>query len=98
MAQHQPSQSPQPGTPGPGSTYKWPATTAQGRTWQPAGLGANPAYKHAHGSQPHHTRKAHEACLGGTLTEGSVFLGPTGCHLHKITSPRSGNVTNLPNT
>ena len=57
----------------------------------------------------HHNKRGHTAHTGGTPKggtpraysseqEGSELLGPTGCQLHKATSPRSRNLTNLPDT
>ena len=55
---------------------------------------------------PHHNRRAHIAHIGGTPEvyrsdeQGGVcpWLNPKGHVLHKATSPRSRNVTDLPNT
>lgn len=76
--------------------------TAWGRAWQPTRPQASPTYHCIYSNHPCHNRKAHGAHIRGSPRayssgeQKNILLGPTGCLLHKDTSPRLGNVSNLP--
>ena len=98
-------QATQPATPRPGPIHLQLAGSKPGRAWQPTGPGTSLTYQCVHSSWLHHIRRAHAAHIGGAPRahssrdqNGVCCWTPIGHLLHKPTSPRSGNVTNLCNT
>ena len=88
----------------PASLINGPGATTLDRAWQPTGPGASPDYQHTHSGQPNHNRRIHAAhsvvpseysALG---TREKCALGPHWTSALEATSPRSGNITNLPDT
>ena len=94
--------------PSPATTHSrnWPhppvaSSLCTMQAWQPTRVGASHTYQNAHSSLPN--RRTHAAQIGGTPQHNSgdqraVAAGMHRMSLQKVTSPRLGNITNLPHT
>lgn len=81
-----------------------PIATAQGMFLQLTVLEASLPYQYTHNSQPHYNSRVDSAQVRAHLehialiNRGKPASGLLGTLLYKAISPRSGNITDLPNT